>query len=71
VQTALQAYLPKDVLVLTRTEFGEREKQYWATSTPTGFIFGFGAAIGFVVGIVIVYQILYSDVSDHLPDMQL
>jgi putative ABC transport system permease protein len=68
VQTAFKAYLPKDVLVLTRTEFGDREKQYWATSTPTGFIFGFGAVIGFIVGIVIVYQILYSDVSDHLPE---
>jgi putative ABC transport system permease protein len=67
-QTALRAYLPKDVLVLTRVEFGDREKQYWATSTPTGFIFGFGAVIGFIVGIVIVYQILYSDVSDHLPE---
>jgi putative ABC transport system permease protein len=67
-QAALKTYLPKDVLVLTRVEFGDREKQYWATSTPTGFIFGFGAVIGFIVGIVIVYQILYSDVSDHLPE---
>ena len=24
--------------------------------------------MGFVVGCVIVYQILYSDVSDHLPE---
>ena len=33
-----------------------------------GFIFTLGAAMGFVVGSVIVYQILYSDVSDHLPE---
>ena len=24
--------------------------------------------MGFIVGVVIVYQILYSDVSDHLPE---
>lgn len=68
VQAAIRAYLPQDVLVLTRREFGDREKQYWSSSTPTGFIFGFGTVIGFIVGIVIVYQILYSDVSDHLSE---
>ena len=39
-----------------------------AISTSIGFIFTLGAAMGFVVGCVIVYQILYSDVSDHLPE---
>jgi putative ABC transport system permease protein len=68
VQAGLQASLPNDVLILTREEFAQREKEYWASSTPTGFIFGFGSIIGFIVGIVIVYQILYSDVSDHLPE---
>ncbi|MEG3851250.1 ABC transporter permease DevC [Microcoleus sp. herbarium19] len=68
LQAALRDRLPDDVLVLTLAEFGDREKQYWSSSTPTGFIFGFGTVIGFIVGIVIVYQILYSDVSDHLPE---
>jgi putative ABC transport system permease protein len=68
MQAALRSHLPDDVLVLTLAEFGDREKQYWSSSTPTGFIFGFGTVIGFIVGIVIVYQILYSDVSDHLPE---
>jgi putative ABC transport system permease protein len=68
VQTQLRATLPDDVLILTREEFANREKQYWSSSTPTGFIFGLGTIIGFVVGIVIVYQILYSDVSEHLPE---
>ncbi|NJK47561.1 FtsX-like permease family protein [Candidatus Gracilibacteria bacterium] len=57
-----------DVLILTYDEFVKHEKQYWETTSPIGFLFGFGAAIGFVVGTVIVYQILYSDVSDHLPE---
>jgi len=68
VQADLRASLQKDVVVLTREEFARREKAYWSTSTPIGFIFGFGTLIGFIVGIVIVYQILYSDVSDHLPE---
>ncbi|NJN56787.1 MAG: FtsX-like permease family protein [Leptolyngbyaceae cyanobacterium SL_5_9] len=68
VQANLRTYLPNDVLVLTREEFSEREKQYWSSSTPTGFIFAFGTIVGFIVGIVIVYQILYSDVSDHLAE---
>ncbi len=68
VQTALQNYLPKDVLVLTLDELTAREKNYWSNGSPIGFIFGFGTAIGFIVGLVIVYQILYSDVSDHLPE---
>ncbi|MDX2243722.1 MAG: ABC transporter permease DevC [Leptolyngbyaceae cyanobacterium bins.302] len=68
VQTSLQNYLPKDVLVLTLDELTTREKNYWSNGSPIGFIFGFGTIIGFIVGLVIVYQILYSDVSDHLPE---
>ncbi|MFN6394244.1 MAG: FtsX-like permease family protein, partial [Aphanizomenon sp.] len=45
-----------------------KEKDYWANGTGIGFIFGLGVIVGFIVGIVIVYQILYSDVSDHLPE---
>lgn len=67
VKSAMQSGL-KDVLILTHKEFIEHEKKYWETTSPIGFLFGFGAIIGFVVGIIIVYQILYSDVSDHLPE---
>jgi putative ABC transport system permease protein len=56
------------VEVGTTEDFAQKEKNYWATSTGIGFIFGLGVAVGFIVGIVIVYQILYSDVSDHLPE---
>lgn len=68
LQATLHTSLPEDILVLTHAEFVEHEKQYWVANSPIAFIFGFGTAIGFVVGIVIVYQILYSDVSDHLPE---
>ncbi|PSF37269.1 ABC transporter [Aphanothece hegewaldii CCALA 016] len=69
VKANLQQLLPKnEVLVLTLDEFAQREKAYWANSTAIGFIFTLGTVVGFIVGIVIVYQILYSDVSDHLPE---
>jgi putative ABC transport system permease protein len=68
VQASLKAGLPNDVVVLTPQEFAEVEKQYWANGTGIGFIFQMGVGMGFIVGIVIVYQILYSDVSDHLPE---
>ncbi len=68
VAKSLQLSLPNDVKVLTSSEFIEFEKNYWRNSTSIGFIFTLGAAMGFIVGCVIVYQILYSDVSDHLAE---
>jgi putative ABC transport system permease protein len=64
----IKALLPEDVKILTKQGFEEFEKNYWRSSTAIGFIFTLGSAMGFVVGCVIVYQILYSDVSDHLPE---
>ena len=64
----LQRDLPDDVKVLTKDGFIAFEQDYWRSSTSIGFIFTLGAAMGFVVGCVIVYQILHSDVSDHLPE---
>ena len=68
VVRSLTASLPNDVKVFTKEAFIEFEKNYWRSSTSIGFIFSLGAAMGFVVGCVIVYQILYTDVSDHLPE---
>lgn len=56
------------VEVGTPETFAQKERTYWANGTGIGFIFSLGVIVGFIVGIVIVYQILYSDVSDHLPE---
>ncbi|MBD2464429.1 FtsX-like permease family protein [Oscillatoria sp. FACHB-1407] len=66
-QTMRSSY-PNDVKVLTHQGFIEFEKNYWKTSTAIGFIFTLGVGMGFIVGTVIVYQILYTDVSDHLAE---
>jgi len=68
VQDRLRRALEPDVLVLTRAEFIARETRYWASATPIGYVFGFGAIMGLVVGCVVVYQILYADVSEHLAE---
>lgn len=68
VRDALAEYLPDDVLVLTKQQFMQREKDYWNAATPIGYIFAFGAIMGFVVGAIIVYQILFADVSEHLNE---
>ncbi len=64
----LRDYLPKDVLVMTKADFIQRERDYWNSATPIGYIFAFGAIMGFVVGAIIVYQILFADVSEHLSE---
>ena len=64
----LQKNLPHDVRVLTKAEFINFEKQYWSENTSIGFIFTMGTAIGFVVGVVIVYQILSGDVAEHTAE---
>ena len=58
----------EDVKVLSKVEFIEFERDYWRSSTAIGFIFTLGTAIGFLVGTVIVYQILYTDITDHLAE---
>tara|TARA_Y100001968_G_scaffold54107_2_gene45226 strand:+ start:9899 stop:11065 length:1167 start_codon:yes stop_codon:yes gene_type:complete len=68
VSRVLNNSLPNDVRILTKKEFIDFEKNYWRNSTAIGFIFTLGALMGFVVGCVVVYQILYSDVIDHLPE---
>ena len=68
VRDAIRARVPDDVLVLTKDEYLTREKDYWAKVTPIGFIFSFGTLIGFGVGAIVVSQILFADVSDHLPE---
>ena len=67
VKNALKNYFADlgDVRVMTVEEFIDFEKTYWAGNRPVGIVFGFGVVLGFVVGVVIVYQILSTDVNDH------
>lgn len=64
----LKRYLPPDVRVFSKQDWINFEKDYWTSSTAIGFIFSLGVGMGLIVGIVVVYQILYTDVSDHLRE---
>lgn len=63
----LEAALP-GTRVYTQTEMADITRTYWTERTGVGFILGLGATVGFIVGMVIVGQILYSSVSDHLRE---
>ena len=67
VQQALQASLPKDVRVLTRPQLVAFERDFQADLSSAGPIFWLGTVVGFVVGMLISYQIIYTDLSDQLP----
>lgn len=68
VQEDLSSVLSDNLLVLTLEEFTARERTYWESGSAIGFTFGLGVVVGFLVGAVIVYQILYTEVVDHLPE---
>lgn len=68
VLSELRSRLPDDVKVMTRDDYAKAEVAFWKASTPVGYTFDLGVVIAFIVGAVIVYQILYSDVTDHLPE---
>ena len=63
----LESQIP-DVRALTQAELTTLTQDYWRDSTGVGFILGLGAVVGVVVGIVVVGQILYSSVTDHLQE---
>jgi len=68
VKAAITQRLPADVNVYTKSEVIQRESRYWIQTTSIGFIFSLGVLVSFIVGTVIVYQILYTDIRDHLRE---
>ena len=69
VANALRNHLPQDdIKILTKEEFITFEKGYWQKASPIGFVFGLGTAMGFTVGVIIVYQVLSTDVNAHIKE---
>ncbi len=58
----------KSLRIRTFAAAASDDLSYQQTKRPTGIIFGFGVIIGVLVGIVIVYQVLSTDVADHLAE---
>lgn len=68
VRDFMERTLDKDVYVMTRDQFRTEEIRFWDESTPIGTIFLAGKIIGFIVGMVICYQVIYSDIADHMAE---
>jgi len=69
VASALRAILPgTDTAVRTIEQAQDKDQSFQTTQKPIGIIFGFGVIIGGLVGIIIVYQVLSTDVADHLKE---
>jgi putative ABC transport system permease protein len=67
VRAALENALTDEVEVLTKLEFIDREVTYWRDNTAIGYIFGLGMGAGIAIGVVVCYQILYTNVNNYLP----
>ena len=63
----LRKLLGAGTQVFTRRELAAHETGYWTTRTSVGLIFGSGLLISVVVGIMVVYQIVSTQVSRQLP----
>ena len=58
--------LPIDVL--TREEVVGREIRHWIGNTPIGFIFIAGVVVALIVGAIVVYIVLSSDISKQIGE---
>ena len=67
VREELKARL-QDREILTQAEFRNRSVDYWLFQTGAGSALIAGAALGMIVGIVIVAQTLYSSTKDHINE---
>lgn len=70
VVTALKAALPETlgVLVTTRDDIADRERDHWVNKTAVGKLFVSGVVLALLVGAIFVYQMMVADIKSHLPE---
>lgn len=68
VAQRLRRLLPADVQVLTRAEMKAYETDYWRNNTPSGIVLGAGVLMACLVGTVVIYQVLATDISHRLSE---
>lgn len=67
VQQAIVSALPAGIAVMTKAQLLELERKFQADVSSAGPIFAMGTLVGFVVGMLISYQIIYTDLAEQLP----
>ena len=68
VRDRLRQLLGSGIAVVTKAEFIQQGKDYWGEQTPIGFIIPLTLAVTVLVGIIVFYQILYTDVQEHMSE---
>jgi len=66
LKSKIAALNPGEVTVMTPREVRQRDTHFWTTATPLGIVFGTGLIIGFLIGVMICYQILFNEITDHM-----
>jgi len=66
VAQALKKSLPATIAVFTKPQLIEFERKFQAAVSSAGPIFAMGTVVGFVVGMLISYQVTYTDLADQL-----
>jgi putative ABC transport system permease protein len=67
VQRAITAAVPTEIAVLTKGQLLELERKFQAEVSSAGPIFAMGTLVGFIVGMLISYQVIYTDLADQQP----
>jgi len=67
-EAALRKKLPDDVQLFNRSELTQHEDAYWTTRTSVGLIFGSGLLVSLIVGLMVLYQTLATQITRHLPE---
>jgi len=67
LQRAITAAMPTEIAVLTKGQLLELERKFQAEVSSAGPIFAMGTLVGFVVGMLISYQVIYTDLADQQP----
>jgi putative ABC transport system permease protein len=68
IRDEIQSFAPQHWDVLTKQGIINRDVKFWGQSTPIGIIFTVGTIMGLVVGTIICYQILFTEISDHIGE---
>lgn len=69
VMEKLTRFLSDDIVILRRAELNRREQDYFITTKPVGIIFQTGLLVAFIVGQVILFQALWTDISTRMSEL--
>jgi putative ABC transport system permease protein len=68
VAAELRQKLGNDVQLFDRAELTAQESAYWTLRTSVGLIFGSGLVVSLIVGLMVLYQTLATQIARHLPE---